>query len=714
MSEARIEFADDLGGRWSPAVGDELDRMMARSDLPEAARDEVTDRALQILSKCVPPGQAGADADAGLVVGNVQSGKTASFTAVTALARDNGYALVILLLGTTTNLLSQGTDRIVGDLGIGESAARREVWAHLRSPSGASDATRIDQRLRAWVDEETVGGRPTVVLTVMKEHTHLANCIDVLGRLTTDLSRVTALVIDDEADQASMDASRPGQPATTTYRMISELRSRLPRHTLLQYTATPQANLLAELADEISPNFVRVLNAGEGYVGGEDFFADNSALVETIPADEVEAVEDHSRSEPPTSLQRAMAQFLLGVAKGQMDREAGLPTPGNRSMLIHPARQTVHQGRVTTWVRLIRADWQSLAYTPEEFTEIEDFVWAHEDLSQTVDLPPLEEMFRYVAWALNTVQVRELNTAADDERPDWVSEYAWILVGGQMLDRGYTVEGLTVTYMPRGSGVGNADTIQQRARFYGYKRHYLEYCRLWLAQDVREALAAYVDHERVLRTQLQRVQDEGLSLNEWRRQFVLDPALRPTRASVVRHELRRISPGRWYKQQQLNSVVPTDTALQANRSIHRALLDQAAPIDVDLGFPHEHSLYAIGLDTFRTLTVDYHPDGSDREWWLALIVQLSEASAIEVTLVSMNGGARRRRRLATVDRLQNLHQGRNPAYVGDASIRVDGTLTIQLHNVDVLDVGGGPTVREAVPAMAVYAPDELAHVVLAR
>jgi hypothetical protein len=80
-------------------------------------------------------------------------------------------------------------------------------------------------------------------------------------------------------------------------------------------------------------------------------------------------------------------------------------------------------------------------------------------------------------------------TAGQTPRIDWGQSYGWLLVGGQAMDRGITVEGLTVTYMPRGRGVNNADTIQQRARFFGYKRRYLGFCRVYLEQGAINALS---------------------------------------------------------------------------------------------------------------------------------------------------------------------------------------------------------------------------------
>src|SRR6185436_1461870 len=108
----------------------------------------------------------------------------------------------------------------------------------------------------------------------------------------------------------------------------------------------------------------------------------------------------------------------------------------------------------------------------------------------------------------------------------WSDFYSHILVGGQAMDRGFTVEGLTVTYMPRGSGVGNADTIQQRARFFGYKLGYLGYCRVYLDSEVQDAFRSYVTHEEDIRERLLEYTATGRPLRDWKRAFFLDPNLK--------------------------------------------------------------------------------------------------------------------------------------------------------------------------------------------
>jgi len=102
-----------------------------------------------------------------------------------------------------------------------------------------------------------------------------------------------------------------------------------------------------------------------------------------------------------------------------------------------------------------------------------------------------------IGYSLRKTSVLEVNAMARQgtPQPDWKDTYPWILVGGQAMDRGFTVEGLTITYMPREMGLGNADTIQQCARFLGYKGKYLGYCRVFLESSVRDAFVFYVQHE---------------------------------------------------------------------------------------------------------------------------------------------------------------------------------------------------------------------------
>ena len=209
-------------------------------------------------------------------------------------------------------------------------------------------------------------------------------------------------------------------------------------------------------------------------------------------------------------------------------------------MLIHPSRTTDPQGHFAHWAKQVKQGWTETLSLPDndpDHTELlAEFKNAYDELANTVEagMPAWDELKTGLKRAIRSTQVLEVNsTPRRATEIPWRNEYAWILVGGQALDRGFTIEGLTVTYMPRGLGMGNADTLQQRARFFGYKRGYLGYCRIFLDADVIDAFRDYVVHEENVRKQLEEFRATQLPLNRWKRAFLMAPGLQPTRRNVL-------------------------------------------------------------------------------------------------------------------------------------------------------------------------------------
>jgi hypothetical protein len=481
-------------GAWTPVVGEETAALLDQLGLPPDVRQQVLDEAVSILSQCIPPSSAPRRL-VGIVIGHIQSGKTMSFTTISALAKDNGYRLIIVITGVSTSLLAQSRDRLRRDLRL-DAREDDHAWQHFHCPQGPAARQTLRDALDNWRDPVLLkyGSPPTVLITVMKHHGHLAKLTAILSQL--DLSDVPAIVIDDEADQAGLNTRAVQGEQSTTYQNLLALRQVLPHHTFLQYTATPQAPLLIALIDALSPRFAEILTPGPEYVGGTVFFRDHPGLVRTIPPGELPD-RDTPLEEAPASLQQAMRLFFLGVAAGWVkDRRRG-----RRSMLIHPSRETLLHREFYQIVSQVKGNWQSLLAAsiddPDRQQLLDEFRSAYDDLSQTVtDLPPFEDLAECLGPAIRNARVWEMNAASGaTPQIEWSGTYAHILVGGQALDRGFTVEGLTVTYMPRGVGVGNADTVQQRARFLGYKREYVGYCRIYLEQALRIAYTNCVEHE---------------------------------------------------------------------------------------------------------------------------------------------------------------------------------------------------------------------------
>jgi len=687
---------------------------------PVEARDRVSSESGEILSRCVNPGTA-PNRRAGLVIGYVQSGKTTSMMATAALGKDNGFGLVILIAGTSEILLNQSRVRFTEALGLDATDAYRR-WVHFPSPkSGSDDVQHLAAELESWLDPVPGGDRPTVIVTVMKQKDHLQELGAVLRGVAdqVDLSRIPALVFDDEADQASLNLRRKPGDESATYRYLREIRDELPWHTLLQYTATPQAPLLISIADELSPEFTYLLDPGDGYVGGQYFFIDKrEQFVRHIPPDE-----SHEEDEPPPSLLEALAFFALGAAIGLVDRSQ---RDAQRSMLVHPSRETEPHAKSAYWVGRIKTHWAETLALPEESDDRQDliaelFVPAYKDLrASRPTIPELPALLTALPGLLKRLRVQEVNRGKSGSGPsiDWPSAYAWVLVGGQLLDRGYTVRGLTVTYMPRGKGVGNADTLQQRARFFGYKRNYAHLCRAWLDPDVASSFEAYVEHEESVRSQLAAQLRSGKSLRDWKRVFLLSRELKPTRAAVIRLSIERPSLGDdWFDQ---HYVVANGSDINSrNGQVTGQFLGGLALLpsadDPRLVQDEKNKVGHTSLRAlFEGLLSQFTMYEGDQPGFTALQLVVDEHlerdGDRDCLVYEMSGGNLRSRTIRPNGSVE-LMQGRNPSdpslYPGDREFRERGTPTVQLHRLKVRDHDGS-TLEDDVWALAMWVPSWLA------
>lgn len=633
----------------------------------------------------------------GLVVGYVQSGKTLSMTTVSSLARDNGCRIIILLAGVTTNLLEQNASRFKRDLRA--ASGRATAWRIFNSQDGLghADQQHLVQAVAEWKDPAfPEAERQTHLFLVLKNHAHLDKLYALLREV--DLRGIPALILDDEADQAGLNTVPDDPEGSTTYRKIARVRAQLPHHTYLQYTATPQAPLLIALDDMLSPAFADLVEPGDGYTGGQTFFGVGSPpwLVKGIPEDDLFRP-GSPPDEPPASLLEAMRVFFVGSAIAAIHRQ---PVP--RSMLVHPSQRTADHGRYLRWIQEIINRWGTALRSPdaEEREEVQrEFRAAYADLAtSTPGIPSFDSLVQRLQVSVGRVSVKEVNSQ-DGNEIDWENHDDHILVGGEKLNRGFTVEGLTVTYMPRDAGEWNADTIQQRARFFGYKARYLPLCRLYLHPAVIQAYRAYVRHEEDIRRQL--AEHQGRPLREWRRAFFLNARMRPTRRNVLSDPLYKVLADEpWFVQRQPHqdpeSIARNRAALRSFEASHQFA---SSP-----GY-HRHTICELPLaELYKSLLVDYDVRGNDVPRWFGLLVTLSDvldhAPDSRCVAVRMFGGERRERS-ATRGAI-NPMQGPSGDYRGDLQMRDPSVVTVQLHWVDVK--GEGP--RE-VPTLAVHVPSAL-------
>jgi len=313
---------------------------------------------------------------------------------------------------------------------------------------------------------------------------------------------------------------------------------------------------------------------------------------------------------------------------------------------------------------------------------------------------------------------------------DWRGAYSHILVGGQALDRGFTVEGLTVTYMPRGVGTRRADTIQQRARFFGYKRPYLGYCRIFLEQEVADAFRRYVRHEEDVRRQLSELAAQGRSLNELRRMFLLPRGLHPTRDSIIDIDYvrARVNEGWFYPKSPHDSA----DAVQSNRDAVIAFLD-SLDLQSDVGHadrsPIQQHQYADDVplrDAYEQLLLSLRftrlSDAQDLLGVLLIIrSHLDENPGALCTVYQMSSGTPRVRTVDENGVILNLFQGAAPVnpperrgevYPGDRFVRTDDRFTLQIHTLNLRERGSTAIVHPDIPNIAVWNPEGLSSDIL--
>lgn len=495
-----------------------------------------------VLAHCNPHDAPKNPETTHLVVGYVQSGKTMSFTGLTALAKDNGYRIVIYLAGTKNNLLDQTSKRLRKDL-IGIDGRFNDFYKIHPNPT-TSDIDDIIGNLESI-------NKPIVLIPILKHYDHILKVRDILNddELKGIMQNETVIIIDDEADQASLNSygrknsKNDEDEKSRTYDSILRLRADLPGNTYVQYTATPQANILISMQDLLSPKSHTLLTPGEGYVGGKLFFGQgpnhtlyNGGLILQIPEDQVFHKKENPLTKMPQSLKDALMLHILAIAIVvywlQIDGVNYL------SMMVHPDNTKKWNKKFWEWIDNELKLWRKLLRKADDHEDKINLLNRFEELLplalQYYDIeeqPKFDDIKVYLLEILNNKKVYLVNTDKEAQtKIEWDDYKMHVLVGAEMLNRGFTVEKLATTYMPRYTkGASNADTIQQRCRFFGYKMDYIKSCRVFLPQTSIVNYLSYIRHEEELRSTLASCD----TLEAAERKVLLSPTLRPTRSNVL-------------------------------------------------------------------------------------------------------------------------------------------------------------------------------------
>ncbi|MFG1842921.1 Z1 domain-containing protein [Micromonospora sp. NPDC049175] len=507
----------------------------------------------------------------GLVVGYVQSGKTANFTGVIAKAIDAGYRLFIVLSGSANLLRTQTQRRLDMELvgrenllrGISEHDTEafdyhadrdwrdgkfvrhgvlpREVgqpdvvrlttrdfdYQSLQQGISALDFERPD-RTRPLFDELNLRGSHARLVVVKKNNRVLAKLVKDLRKITTRLADIPALIIDDESDQASPNTSNPKKWAkdqkerTSINQRISELLTLLPRAQYVGYTATPFANVFVDPSDteDIFPsNFILSLDRPPGYMGAADFHDLDADLDDTERNFASSKEKAHVRPLPDdpadeSHLRQAIDAFVLTGAIKLYRQDRGEGAFRHHTMLVHHAmHRAVHSDKATE----VRQLWETGGYfapaSAERLCKLyeDDIRPVSQALADGDSIPDsYEELTPYVAQAIRNIGqggdpviVVNSEKSLENEQIDFDQRGVWkILVGGNSLARGFTVEGLTISYYRRLTK--QQDTLMQMGRWFGFRPHYRDLVRLYITPSLHTAFEASCRDEEHFRTELRR------------------------------------------------------------------------------------------------------------------------------------------------------------------------------------------------------------------
>ena len=453
-----------------------------------------------------------------LALGYVQSGKTTSITALCAAAADQDFQVIIAILGSTLLLRDQNRTRVEDYLGLEENNYR---WVSI---------TEFNQKRTAKEVSNWLGRDRVILIPVLKNPSVINKVSLILGDI--NLSGSKCLVIDDEADQASLNTQTNNSGESSTFAAIKNLRSKLPEHLYVQYTATPYAPLLLKPTDPLMPKDVEFLIPGKGYTGGREFFVEHSEkVIRTIPSSD----EQNARtpvSELPASLESALANYFVGAAHLYGLDKNNAPV----SMLIHSTFKNDLQERyrflIDRFVEKlkIKENLESGAFA--ELIKFERLRLYKLGIEQISDI----DFWNLIEFVIKETTIWLVNSATEIKKVKWNLAPFHILIGGNKLDRGFTVEGLTVTYMNRPASE-QIDTIEQRARAFGYRTNLLPYCQFFATAKTIKTLRGIVHTEDDLRANLRDALDSGKTVADWAKAvdggLILPSNTRPTRNSVI-------------------------------------------------------------------------------------------------------------------------------------------------------------------------------------
>lgn len=454
----------------------------------------------------------------GLIVGDVQSGKTANYVGLMNLATDAKYKLIIVLTGTTNTLREQTQLRIEDGLGKesskpkGVSAIKNNDYKEMLAPvyltSFTDDFTKSTVKSLALSLEQT--NTPIVIVTKKNSHSlrNIYEWLEEYSKLKNhDHIDSSLLLIDDEADFASVNTRKDEESPTAINSRIRNILELFTKSSYVGFTATPFANIFIDpqtdddmyYGQDLFPrDYIYVLGESSEYLGVQQIFSDQkdfSRMLVRLNEGEVESYlplkhkKDSIINNLPPSLKNAINLFFLA----NVIRDLREDRTKHRSMMINISRfSDMHQNvknivleRVNYMIREIRLN-SKLPYEEALSNQViyelrESFIKEYSDLQEDYTFEEILEQLNDSTHKI-TVGIINMHNKEIDYLNNEQEGLRVIVIGGFALSRGLTLEGLIISYYWRNSVM--YDSLLQMGRWFGYRPGYRDLVRIFMTENV--------------------------------------------------------------------------------------------------------------------------------------------------------------------------------------------------------------------------------------
>lgn len=670
-------------------------KYLSLAGIPEEGVSTIFSNAAKILSYCPNPNNKSVQQETGIVIGKVQSGKTSNFISLISMAFDNGYDITIVLGGTKKPLLKQNSDRV------------KEYFHDVKDSVYVLNSNENSDHLNEDNIKGFIRREKKVIIVGLKSVKQITTINQIFKN--NSLSEKPILIIDDEGDEYSLNTKVKQKKESSTYSAIMDLKGTLQKHCYVSVTATPQANLLIGKIDKLSPDFGVLVPPGEGYCGLDVFHSDEKYTI-TIPENEEPLIDVGI----PPSLKKALAMFFVACAiqSYRTRRKDRL------SMLIHISQYKKDHELEYQKVNELIKEWMQKTSNKKDvsYKSVYDIMKeAHAEYSKgnILDFPCFDEIEDEIIFAINNSHVHKINGDNTLNGEDDFYEYN-VYVGGTMLGRGLTIKGLCVTYITRtGKNSSNVDTVQQRARWFGYKTKYLDLCRIFAVSKILNEFSDIRDHEEDLWQTIEMTNSQGMDFKNMPRIFSLSDSLRPTRTSVA--EVESYTFYSWIKQR----IFQDDGAYaQSNANVLEKFKsdnnDKLEVVQRQVGAPfkilRDVNFFSVYQDVLKKFIF---PESSKlNQGILAKLCQLMKNKGLDprIDVIWMRDGITSKHPVKKDTKtISNYFVGRSPKdlskpanYEGDDKEFIrSNTMQLQIHMIEDKATGF------VSPTLAIYLPNEI-------